>query len=190
MKLACETDFVARNETFRGLAVRVLEIAAHSVPVATFAELSDEVQTQINDLLKENFVAIGENMQVADLFVKEGDSVAYVHPGDKLVAVVFYTGNEQAAKSAAMQIAAMNPSYLSVDQIPQSVRDEVVARFKEEVASSGKPADIVEKIVEGKLSKEWSEYVLLEQVSIVDETKKVKDMLGDTVIHSFIRYTI
>ena len=107
-----------------------------------------------------------------------------------MVAVVFYTGNEQPAKAAAMQIAAMNPQYLSVDQIPSSVRDEVRTRFEEEVAASGKPADIVAKIVEGKLAKEWSEYVLLEQVSIVDETKKVKEQLGDTVIHSFVRYSI
>jgi len=135
------------------------------------------MQTQIDDLLKGNFVAIGENMQVADLFIQEGVSVSYVHPGDKLVATVFYTGDEQLAKSAAMQIAAMNPTYLSVAEIPAQVREEVVARHREEVAASEKPADIVEKIVEGKLAKEWSEYVLLEQVSILDESKKVKEML-------------
>mgnify|MGYP000524075696 CR=1 FL=1 len=190
VKLACETDFVARNETFRWLAVRVLEIASVSWAVDTFAQLDSALQTQINDLLKGNFVAIGENMQIADLFVREWTSVSYVHPGDKLVATVFYTGDEQLAKAAAMQIAAMHPTYLSVADIPTSVRDEVVARHKEEVAASGKPADIVDKIVEGKLAKEWSDYVLLEQVSIMDETKKVKELLGDTVIHSFIRYSI
>ncbi len=190
VKLACETDFVARNETFRWLAVRVLEIASKSSPVDTFSALDASLQTEIDEFLKSNFVAIGENMQVADLFVREWTSVSYVHPGDKLVAVVFYEGDEQVAKAAAMQIAAMNPTYLSVDQIPTSVRDEVVARHKEEVAASGKPADIVDKIVEGKLAKEWSEYVLLEQVSILDETKKVKELLGSTVIHSFVRYNI
>jgi elongation factor Ts len=190
VKLACETDFVARNETFRALAGRVLEIASASGVVNTFAELDSAIQTEIDDLLKANFVAIGENMLVADLFVREGTSVTYVHPGDKLVAVVFYTGDEQLAKSAAMQIAAMNPTYLSVADVPSDVREEAVARHKEEVAASGKPADIVEKIVEGKLAKEWSEYVLLEQVSILDEAKKVKEFLGDTVIHSFVRYSI
>lgn len=177
VKLACETDFVARNETFRALANRVLEIASASGPVNTFAELAADIQTQIDDLLKGNFVAIGENMQVADLFIKEGVSVSYVHPGDKLVATVFYTGDEQLAKVAAMQIAAMNPTYLSVADIPEAVREEVIARHREEVATSGKPADIVEKIVEGKLAKEWSDYVLLEQISILDETKKVKELL-------------
>jgi len=190
IKLACETDFVARNETFRWLAIQVLEIAAKGDEVNTFSELSETLQKEIDDLLKSNFVAIGENMQVADLFVKEWVSVSYVHAGDKLVATVFYTGDEQLAKSAAMQIAAMNPTYLSVSDIPASVREEVVARHKEEVAASGKPADIIEKIVEWKLAKEWSDYVLLEQVSILDETKKVKELLWDTVIHSFIRYSI
>ena len=190
LKLACETDFVAKNDTFRSLAARVVEIASTSNSIDTYAEIDSALQTEIEDFLKSNFVAIGENMQVADLFVKEWVSVSYVHPGDKLVATVFYTGDEQAAKSAAMQIAAMNPTYLSVEDIPAQVRDEVTSRHREEVAASGKPADIVEKIVEGKLAKEWSEYVLLEQVSILDESKKVKEMLGDTVLHSFIRYNI
>jgi len=141
--------------------------------------------------LQENFVAIGENMLVSDLFVQSGQHVVYAHPGNKLVAVVFYDGDAQKAKQAAMQIAAMNPLYLSVEDIPASVRAEVTARFTTEVANSGKPADIVEKIVAGKIAKEWQEYVLLEQVSILDETKKVKELLGsDTHISSFIRCQI
>lgn len=190
VKLACETDFVAKNDIFRWLAVSVLEIASKSWPVATAAELDATIKNEIDEMLQSNFVAIGENMQVADLFVREWTSVAYVHPGDKLVAVVFYDGDEQKAKAAAMQIAAMNPTYLSVDDIPSQQREEATARHTEEVAASWKPADIVEKIVAWKLAKEWSEIVLLEQVSILDETKKVKEMLGETKLHSFVRYAI
>jgi elongation factor Ts len=111
-KLACETDFVAKNEVFWWLAVNVLEIASKSGPVASIAELDSGIKNEIDEMLQSNFVAIGENMQVADLFVREWTSVSYVHPGNKLVAVVFYDGDEQKAKAAAMQIAAMNPTYL------------------------------------------------------------------------------
>ena len=190
VKLACETDFVARNETFRWLAERVTELASQSAPVDTFADVDDTLKQRLDDLLKENFVAIGENMQIADLFVKTWPSVTYVHPGDKLVAVVFYSWDEQPVKAAAMQIAAMNPTYLSVEDIPADIRDEATKRHEAEVAASGKPADIVQKIVAGKLAKEWSEVVLLEQVSILDETKKVKEILGETKLLSFVRYSI
>ena len=71
LKLACETDFVAKNDTFRSLAARVVEIASTSNPIDTYAEIDSVLQTEIEDFLKSNFVAIGENMQVADLFVKE-----------------------------------------------------------------------------------------------------------------------
>ena len=190
LKLACETDFVARNDTFRALAAQVVEIAAKSDAIDSVDSLSASLKEEIDTLLQSNFVAIGENMQVVDLFVREGQSVTYIHPGDKLAAVVFYTGDESKAKAAAMQLAAMNPTYLSVNDVPAATRDEVKARFVEEVAASWKPADIIEKIVEGKLAKEWSEYVLLEQVSILDETKKVKELLGETQLHSFVRYSI
>jgi elongation factor Ts len=80
VKLACETDFVARNETFRNLATRVVEIASESAPVDSIADLDATIMEKIDELLKANFVAIGENMQVADLFVRTGTSVTYVHP--------------------------------------------------------------------------------------------------------------
>lgn len=190
VKLACETDFVAKNDIFRWLAISVLEIASKSWPISSVTELDATIKNEIDEMLQSNFVAIGENMQVADLFVREWTNIAYVHPGDKLVAVVFYDGDEQKAKAAAMQIAAMNPTYLHVEDIPVEQRNEAKDRYTEEVAASGKPADIVEKIVAWKLAKEWSEIVLLEQASIMDETKKVSEMLGETKLHSFVRFAI
>lgn len=69
----------------------------------------------------------------------------------------------------------MNPEFLSVDTIPSAKRDELKAQFVAEVASSGKPADIIEKMVTGKLDKAFAENVLLEQPAIWDDSKKVKD---------------
>lgn len=190
LKLACETDFVARNTTFRWLGEEVLELLSTSSPIDSLQDLDGLLKQRIDDLLKENFVAIGENMQVVDVFVKEWTSYSYVHPGDKLVATVFYVWDEQVAKEVAMQIAAMNPLYLSIDDVPLSLRDELLQRFRDEVTGSWKPAEIVEKIVEGKLMKEYADLVLLEQVSILDEWKKVKERLWDTVIHGYVRFAI
>jgi len=190
IKLACETDFVARNETFRALAHSVAELLSKNIVASSYDSFDPSLKQEVEHLLQSNFVAIGENMQVVDAFVNTGASYIYVHPGDKLVATVFYEGDEQYAKEVAMQIAAMNPQYLSVEEVPTSLRDELTARHTEEVAASGKPADIVEKIVAGKLAKEWNELVLLEQNSILDDTKKIKERIGSTKILSFVRYSI
>lgn len=190
VKLACETDFVARNETFRGLAEQIVQMLAQSAPVEDREHVDAGLQARIEDLLKENFVAIGENMQVLDAFVQEGTSYIYAHPGGKLVAVVFYTGDEQPAKEAAMQAAAMSPQYVRVEDISADERAALATKYQEEVAASGKPADIVEKIVAGKVAKDMSEIVLLEQVSIVDDTQKVKERMGNTQVQKFIRYSI
>jgi elongation factor Ts len=103
----------------------------------------------------------------------------YTHPGDKIVAIVDYAPQgdnaEGVAKQTALQIAAMNPEFLSVDSVPADARDALKVQFTEEVAASGKPADIVEKIVTGKLDKSFAENVLLEQPAIWDDSKKVKD---------------
>jgi elongation factor Ts len=71
----------------------------------------------------------------------------------------------------------MQPQFLSTDEISQETKDKLSAQFTEEMKDSGKPADILEKIIAGKLQKEWSDIVLLEQVSIIDDSKRVKDVL-------------
>jgi elongation factor Ts len=89
--LACETDFVAKNDTFIGLADSIVDILADiEGRVASRGDLDAEKQEQIDKLLKDNFVTIGENMQVVDLFVDDRQGYIYTHPGDKVAAVVYY----------------------------------------------------------------------------------------------------
>jgi elongation factor Ts len=84
----------------------------------------------------------------------------------------------------------MQPQFLSTDDVSADAKSKLHDQFTEEMKDSGKPADILEKIIAGKLQKAWSEIVLLEQVSIVDDSKKVKDMLGDTVVREYVRLSI
>ena len=141
-------------------------------------------------MLKDNFVTIGENMQIVDVFVTTGNAYVYRHPGDKVASVVFYEGEEEKAKAVALQVAAMAPQYLSTGDVPAEEVERLTAEFTTEMQDSGKPADIVERIVEGKLQKAWAEVVLLEQISIMDDSKKVKDLLGETTVSSFTRLAI
>ncbi len=190
LKLACETDFVARNETFIGLGQRIVDELLKLDSLESYDKLDAAKKTEIETILKDNFVTIGENMQILEAFVRNEQAYVYRHPGDRVAAIVFYEGDADKAKQVALQAAAMNPMYLDVSEVPADKVSELTEMYTKEVKESGKPAEIVEKIVQGKLQKEWSDIVLLEQVSIVDDSKKVKELLGETKVTSFIRFAI
>lgn len=192
IKFACETDFVAKNETFRGLAQTIVGyIAEEGKEIISVDELSDTTKERVDALIKDNFVTIGENMQLLDAFAKEWQSYIYAHPGDKIAVAVFYQGEEEAAKDAALQIAAMNPWFHKISDVPSEQVEEEKARFMEELAEDSKPEDIKAKIVEGKLAKFYSEIVFEEQSSIKDDSKKMKEYLaGRCDVDTYIRYAI
>lgn len=129
------------------------------------------------------------------MIIQKGPAYVYNHPGDKVAAAVFYTSSsdkaEALAKDVALQIAAMNPLYLNIDSVPTSQIEELKAQFTQELLESGKPAEMISKIIEGKISKAVAENILLEQPSIRDDSKKVKELLGsEVVIENFIRIAI
>ena len=190
MKLACETDFVAKNDTFRALADQIITKLGVLDTLSGYADADQSLKDNLEQILKDNFVTIGENMQILEAFVQSGTTYVYTHPGDKVAAAVFYTGSADTAKAVALQVAAMNPIYLFVDDIPAADVEKYTAEFTAEVADSGKPADIVEKIIAGKLQKIWGEIVLMEQISIIDDSKRVRELLGDTVVERYIRLAI
>lgn len=138
---------------------------------------------------------IGENIKLDDAFIRTENAFVYTHPGDKIVAVVYYKSlsdnAEEVAKNIALQIAAMNPEYLSMDTVPADKVSQAKEAISAEVAASGKPAEIIEKIVAGRLDKEFSDFVLLEQSAIWDDSKKVKDFAqGNLEIADFQRFAI
>jgi elongation factor Ts len=195
VKLACETDFVARNEMFHELAEKILDILQQKVegPVSNISQLPQElVESEIQPLINEYIGKIGENIRLLDTFVEGGKVYVYRHPGDKVVAVVFYEGDdENTAKEVALQVAAMNPQYVSKEDVPVEEIEKMKETYREQLKDSGKPADIIERIVEGKINKDLSEIVLLEQPYIRDETKKIKEILPEGFkVNKFIRFAI
>lgn len=112
--------------------------------------------------------------------------------GNTLASVVFYEGtDENVAKDVALQVAAMAPEYVSVQDVPADRISKLTAELNEEMASSDKPAGIKAKIIEGRIQKSLQDDILLEQVSIKDQAKKIKETLpqGFTVL-SMIRVSI
>lgn len=191
-KLWCETDFVAKNEIFISLIDSVLDIAMEGGDIESYDQLDWSKKDQIDALVWEIVWKLGENMRVADLIIKPiwaDHAYTYLHAWDKLIAIVYYNGevDQDSIKKVALQIAAMDPLYLSVENIPSEDVEKMKKEFKDEVIASGKPEAVAENIVNGKLNKKYSEIVLLEQGYIWDESQKIKDIVWDAKIVWFDR---
>lgn len=192
VKVACETDFVAKNPTFVGLVEQAIAIIAKEDVAASLADLSEATTTAVDALFKENFVTIGENMRLLEAFVAIGNTYIYNHSGNGIASVVFYEGDETAAKWVALQIVAMDPQYLVETEISEEKRNEIKEKLAQEVKESGKPEAIHEQIIQWKLRKAYSEFVLVHQTSIMDDSKSVGKLLEQswTTVTKFIRLAI
>lgn len=196
VKLLCETDFVAKNEAFGKLVDTLLaDIAAYSGDIDP-ENVPESLMDTLANHLKDQAVTIGENMRIGYVVKKAGSVYAYNHMGNTIASAVFYEGvnsdaAQQAAKDAALQVAAMNPYYISMEAVPADRIATLRAEFETEMAASGKPADIIAKIVDGKISKALQDDVLLEQMSIKDQAKKVKELLpADMSLVSMVRVSV
>lgn len=190
-----ETDFVAKNEEFRKFTKDLAGLVAARDPIdiETLLNLplgSDTVEAKRQGLIQK----IGENLSVRR-FVRygtDGNIASYLH-GTRIGVIVDYDGgDEQLGKDLAMQIAASNPLYLSREAVPAENIERERAIFEAQVKESGKPVNVVGKIVEGKLEKFFGENCLLEQLFIKDPEgrKKVKDVLKGAVIRRFARFQV
>jgi len=184
-----ETDFVARNELFQNFvrAVAQLAVAAErdieALKGASFAGNGKTVEGELADLIGR----IGENMvlrRVARLAVGQGHVASYVHnaaaPGlgkmGVLVALESAAGEDVLAplgRQLAMHVAAANPQYLDQAAVPAAALDRERAVLREQAGATGKSADIVEKMVEGRLRKFYEDFVLLDQVFVIDGESRV-----------------
>ena len=192
LKLLCETDFVVKNDHFQTLFANILNLLKNTDgEIDGYENLPTDTQTAITDLLTSFVGTIGENVKVGDVLVTSEHVYGYNHPGNKVASLVYYSGDEDTAKKLALQVAAMDPTYLTFDEVPQAEKDAATARFTEELKAAGKPEAMIPQIVAGKLNKEFADDVLLEQESIHDNTKKVKDMISeDFQISKFRRFAI
>ena len=194
MELNSETDFVARNEKFQALADDILKVIAASKPADAQALMSLPLGSgTVEEAIANLSGTIGEKMGIKRFDIVNGASVAvYSHAGGRIGVIVALDqpGKEALAADIAMQVAAANPKYI----LPSEVAPEEMAKekeiYKEQLVKEGKPENMVEKIVEGKMGKYYSEVCLTEQEYIKDDKKKVKDMLGGAKVLKFIRYSL
>jgi elongation factor Ts len=189
VEINCETDFVARNEQFQGFVAAVAKLAlkASDLEALKAMQLPGEGLT-VAEKLTQLVATIGENMQLrrtAKLSVSNGAVAAYMHnavvPGLGKIGVLVgleSTGDKAKlatlGKQVAMHVAAAKPLALSADQLDKTAIDRERAIYAEQAAASGKPAEIVAKMVEGRLRKYYEEVVLLEQAYVHDDKVRVK----------------
>lgn len=200
VELNSETDFVAKGDDFRGLARAAAELALKHRPASLEAlvALSDDSGESL-DLKRRNLIAkIGENLTIRrfEIVTKAGGDLAvYVHQGDKIaVAVAMDKGGADLAKDLAMHAAAMAPRYLDAAAVPSDVLDSerkiIEAQSAEQ--SAGKPADIVAKMLEGKVRKFVAEITLLGQPFVKNPDETVEKLLKSkgASVARFVRYAV
>jgi elongation factor Ts len=179
----CETDFVAKNADFTAMAERMTAIALEkgltSVDALKAAAYDSNGLTIAEKLIEQTGV-IGEKIDVSACSAVSAPFVyAYNHPGNKVASLVGMSkaGFETVAKDVAMQVAAMGPIALDKASTPQSVIDKELEIGKELAIQEGKPADMAEKIAQGRLNKFFKESTLLAQEFIKDNKMSVEQYL-------------
>lgn len=197
--LNSETDFVAKNADFLGLANKILDTALENKPTDLEALKSipvDGVKTE--DKVVEFVGIIGEKLELSYYDKIEAAHVqAYIHPGNKLATLVGFTKTGldlQVYKDVAMQVAAMNPLEVDKDDVPQEIINREIEIGKEQARRDGKPEEMLEKIAQGKLGKFFKENTLVNQEFIKDNKITVGQYLKsadkDLTVTSFKRYTL
>jgi len=180
VEVNCETDFVAKDDSFMAFAEAVARNALAESPADVEALMQTNIDGATVEEARQALVSkIGENIQVRR-FVRsssEGSLGAYIHGGRIGVLVDLSGGDEELARDLAMHVAAMNPEFVSADDVPA----DVMAREKDiliaQAEGSGKPPEIIEKMVEGRLRKHLSGITLLGQPFVKDSDLTVEKLL-------------
>ena len=192
LEVNSETDFVAKNEEFKEFVLETAKIILDKSPAdieaLKAAQYLNEGKT-VQDVLTEKIAKIGENMGLRRFSVEEvsnGVVASYIHGGGKISVIVSLESEgersalEELGKDLAMQVAAMNPKYISRDDVDA----DYIAHEKEilinQALNEGKPQNIVEKMVEGRLNKELKEVCLLEQAFVKDGDLTVAKVISNT----------
>lgn len=208
LELNCETDFVAKNEHFVELALNLAKHIAENPENANRSAAGEDIATQkyldttVGDLIKSVIAKIGENIQLRR-FVRydaEGFVHAYVHGIGRVGVLLEYKAPEvnqevlRTVQDVVLQIAAMKPEYVSIESVPADALEREKKILSEQARQEGKPENIIEKVVEGKLRKFYQEKVLLEQPFIKEEKKTVGQYLKESgtgvQVVRFVRFEV
>lgn len=209
VEINCETDFVARSQDFLLFAGNVADAVITNKPASNAAvgalpAVSGKI---INDLMNDLLAKVGEKIAVRRFKIVEapdGQICSYIHLGSKIGVLVELAGAHAGedvvslGRNLAMQVAAMNPMVISREDVAATTIEREMEIYRTQARNESKPAQIVDKIAQGKLEKFYQEVCLMEQIFIRDSGKTVRDYLQDTAskldqaisIRSFDRFQL
>ena len=206
LEVNAETDFVAKNDSFMEFVKACANTVIKENPAdveALLALKADGSDQTVAEMLQEKVLTIGENIQIRRFERMEGACVAYVHAGGKIGVLVNFDTDLAAkpefvayGKDVAMQIAALNTSYLNRDEVPADVLEHEKEVMRQQVINEGKPEAIADKIVMGKINKYYKENCLVDQEFVKDNKLTVaqytkntaKELGGNIDIVKFVRF--
>lgn len=206
IEINAETDFVAKNDEFKAFVKTCADTVMNQNPADVDALLACKAEgsdVTVADLLQEKIQTIGENIKIRRFVRFEGAVVTYIHAAGRIGVMVKFDTDladkdefKTYAKDIAMQVAAANPLYLDEQSVPADVIEHEKKILTEQVINEGKPAQIAEKIVMGKIGKYYKENCLVDQLFVKDGdytvkkyTEKVaKDLGGSIAIVDFARF--
>ena len=194
LEVNAETDFVAKNEDFRSFVKSVAEQILKNDPADVDALLEQpsikDSSVTIADMLRDKIATIGENMNIRRFARFNGVVKTYIHGGGRIgVLVEFKVGDSSAvssdvfvsfAKDITMQIAAAFPLYLNIESVPDAVIEKEKEILKAQALNEGKPENIAEKMVQGRIAKFYKEVCLIEQPYVKDPDKNIKTFIKET----------
>lgn len=195
LEINSETDFVAKDENFQSFAGAVVQTLLQQKP-ASVAELSSLLiaDGQTVDAARQALIArVGENIQVRRFEIIESEEgiVSYLH-GSRIGVLVDSSAETEMARGLAMHIAAVNPQYVDESEIPADFVEKEKGILMAQAEDSGKPPEIIEKMIQGRLKKFLSEITLLEQPYVRDEDQSVGELLANAgaSISGYVRYEV
>ena len=183
--LLCETDFVSKNQDFVDLLQKLTD--------KTASEGVEKMKSEAKDLIDPIIQKTGENIQLGDAYVVEGNVLGnYVHNNKIAIIVSLEGGNSELARDIAMHIAAMKPEYISSDEITEETKKTMQEVFEKEVEKIDKPEEIKKKMLEGKINTYFKEKTLTEQPFIKNPEESIGKLLekNKAKIKEVKRYSI
>ena len=194
VEINCETDFAAGNDQFKELLAKVAEHIVATKPADMDALNDSEIEgKKVSTLITEATATIGEKISLRRFacYETEGRLASYIHMGGKIGVLVNMTGgDEQLGKDIAMQIAAAAPMAIDRDGVDASALEHEKEVLRKQAEEEGKPANIIERMVEGRINKFYKEVCLNEQIFVKDSEKTIKDVLGDVKVTEFTRFQL
>ena len=196
VEINSETDFVAKNEEFKAFVKDIAKIVATKNPTDVESLLNEkylDTDKKVSEVLTDKIATIGENLTIRRFvrFESQGLVESYIHGEGKIAVLVdFSKGNETTAKDVCMQIAAARPEYVKESEVPEEVVNKEMEILKAQAMNEGKPAEIAEKMVKGRIGKFYSEICLLDQAFVKNPDQKVSEVLksNDCEIVRFARF--